>query len=95
MVKQAVPFIEVYNREQIVEAGHKYKEEIFKLKQEIQKTGGKSIGTLAGDRYIDEAENDPNIILRELEEEDANDNEGSLRGDSYKAKQLGQLFNRM
>lgn len=32
LVKQAVPFLEVFNREEIVEAGHRYKEEIFKLK---------------------------------------------------------------
>jgi len=35
MVKQAIPFLEVYNREQIVEAGHKYKEEIMRLKNEL------------------------------------------------------------
>jgi hypothetical protein len=32
MIKKAVPFLEVYNREQLVEAGFKYKEEILKLK---------------------------------------------------------------
>lgn len=45
MIQQAVPFLEVYNREQIVEAGHRYKEEIMKLKQEIQNAGLK-VGTL-------------------------------------------------
>lgn len=35
LVKQAVPFIEVFNKEQLVEAGYRYKEEIFKLKQEL------------------------------------------------------------
>lgn len=32
---KAVPFLEVYNREQVVEAGYKYKLEIEKIKQEI------------------------------------------------------------
>lgn len=35
LVKQAVPFIEVVNREELVEAGFKYKEEITKIKAEL------------------------------------------------------------
>jgi hypothetical protein len=31
-IKKAVPFLEVYNREQIMETGQKYKDEIMKLK---------------------------------------------------------------
>jgi len=31
-VKRAVPFLEVYNREEIMETGQKYKEEIIRLK---------------------------------------------------------------
>jgi hypothetical protein len=30
-----VPFLEVYNREQIMEAGSKYKEEIIRIKQQL------------------------------------------------------------
>jgi hypothetical protein len=32
-LQKAVPFLEVFNREQIMETGHKYREEIIKLKQ--------------------------------------------------------------
>jgi hypothetical protein len=31
-VKRAVPFLEVYNREQIMETGQKYRDEIMKIK---------------------------------------------------------------
>lgn len=67
LVKNAVPFIEVINREEIVEAGFKFKEEIFKLKQEMTKS---RVGTLAGDRIIEEAESDPNIILSNILKDD-------------------------
>jgi len=60
LVKQAVPFIEVVNREQLVEAGHKYREEILKLKQEIMSS---KVGTLAGDRILEEADADPLLNL--------------------------------
>ena len=66
-MKNAVPFIEVINREEIVEAGYKFKEEIFKLKQEMTQS---RVGTLAGDRIIEEAENDPNIILSNIMRDD-------------------------
>jgi hypothetical protein len=52
-----------------MEAGFKYKEEILKLKQELT-NNGKPVGTLQGDRHIDEAENDPNMFLKELEKLD-------------------------
>jgi hypothetical protein len=32
MIKESVPFIEVINREQLVEAGFRYKEQILQLK---------------------------------------------------------------
>jgi hypothetical protein len=57
-----VPFLEVYNKEQIMEAGYKFKEEIIKLRQELMST---KVGTLAGDRILEEAENDPNLDLKE------------------------------
>lgn len=50
-----MPFIEVLNRDEICEAGFRYKDEILKLKAEIQ---GLKVGTLLGDRNIEEAEND-------------------------------------
>jgi hypothetical protein len=31
-IKKSVPFLEVYNKEQITEAGYKFKEEIMKIK---------------------------------------------------------------
>lgn len=31
-IKRAVPFLEVYNREQIMETGQKYRDEIMKIK---------------------------------------------------------------
>ena len=58
-VKKAVPFLEVYNREQLLETGSKYKEEITKLKNQLTKQ--QHIGTYQGDRIIEEAENDPKI----------------------------------
>ena len=58
LVKKAVPYLEVYNKDQIVEAGFKFKEEILKIKQELMKS---KVGTLAGDRNIEEAENDPDF----------------------------------
>ena len=54
--------MEVYNKEQIMEAGYKFKEEIIKLRQELMST---KVGTLAGDRILEEAENDPNLDLKE------------------------------
>jgi hypothetical protein len=36
-VKKAVPFLEVYNREQIMETGQKYREEIIKIKNQLMK----------------------------------------------------------
>jgi hypothetical protein len=35
-VKKAVPFIEVFNREEILETGQKYKVEIIKLKHQLR-----------------------------------------------------------
>ena len=55
-----------------MEAGFKYKEEILKLKHELT-NNGKAVGTLQGDRLIDEAENDPNMFLKELEKLDKSD----------------------
>lgn len=34
-MKKAIPFLEVYNWEQIMETGQKYKEEIVKLKSQL------------------------------------------------------------
>ena len=68
-MKKAVPFLEVFNREQIQEAGFKYKEEILRLKQEILHSKNQ-IGTLQGDRNIEEAELDPNMFLNDLDDEE-------------------------
>jgi len=49
------------------------------------------VGTLQGDRIIEEAENDPNIILSEIlkeEEEDSSKN-------TYGAGKLGEIFQKM
>ena len=63
-----MPFLEVYNREQLLEAGYKYKEEIIKIKQELMKTT--HVGTYQGDRIIEDAENDPDIDLEDEDEEE-------------------------
>lgn len=52
-----------------MEAGYKYKEEILKLKLELT-NNGKQIGTYQGDKLLEEAENDPEIYLKELEKLD-------------------------
>jgi len=85
LVKQAVPFIEVINREEIVEAGHRYKQEIFKIKQEIMSS---KVGTMQGDRIIEDAENDPNIVLKD---EDGDNG----KGNTYGAGKLSQIFSKM
>ena len=55
------------------EAGHKFREEIMKIKQELMKST--HVGTYAGDRIIEEAENDPNIILGEGDDNDGDEDE--------------------
>ena len=35
MIKDQVPFLEVFNREEILEAGFWYKDEILKIKAEL------------------------------------------------------------
>jgi hypothetical protein len=72
-MQKAVPFLEVYNREQILETGQKYKEEIMKLKNELMKQS--HIGTYQGDRLIEEALNDPNIKLSSMEKGEDSDGE--------------------
>lgn len=62
-IKKAVPFLEVFNREEIMETGQKYKEEIIRLKQQLMNS--QHVGTYQGDRLIEEAENDPNIKFAE------------------------------
>jgi hypothetical protein len=75
-MQKAVPFLEVYNREQILETGQKYKEEIMKLKNELMKQS--HIGTYQGDRLIEEAENDPNIKLSSMEKGEDSDGESPV-----------------
>jgi hypothetical protein len=60
-IKRSVPFLEVYNKEQIMDAGYKFKEEILKIKQELMNN---KVGTLAGDRILADAEGDPNIEFK-------------------------------
>jgi hypothetical protein len=67
-VKKAVPFLEVFNQDQLMETGQKYKEEILKLKQEL--LGAKYVGTHAGDRLLEDAENDPTLKLNESPEKE-------------------------
>lgn len=67
MVTQQMPSIEVINREQIVDAGHRYKEEILKLKTEILAHG--KVGSYTSTKNIEEAENDPNFELKDDEEQ--------------------------
>ena len=57
-----------------MEAGYKYKEEFNKLKKEILCIGGGGIGTMQGDRIIEEAELDPTINLKPDEFEEGLDN---------------------
>ena len=52
----------MFNKEQIFEAGYKFKEEILKLKQELLAT---KVGTLAGDKIIADALADPNIEFKD------------------------------
>lgn len=96
MLQKAVPFLEVYNREQIVEAGFKYKEEILKLKSEIT-NNGKTVGTLQGDRHIEEAESDPNMFLKELEKLDdhKDETEEEMKNGTYGANKLNSIFSKI
>jgi hypothetical protein len=43
MLTKAIPFLEVVNRDQILETGFKYKEEMMKIKQELMNS--KHVGT--------------------------------------------------
>ena len=79
----------MFNREQLMETGQKYKEEIMKLKQQLMKSS--HLGTYQGDRYIEEAENDPNIQLSLQDEPEP----GSNPNASYGQSQLNQLFSMM
>ena len=59
MVSDVLPNIEVVNNDQLKEAGFKYKEELYRLKDSINRITGNQVGTATGDRLIAEAENDP------------------------------------
>jgi hypothetical protein len=74
LIFKAVPFLEVYNRDQVVEAGYKYKLEIEKLKQEINTF---KVGTLQGDRIIEDAEIDPLINLPDSDDEGGQEMKGT------------------
>ncbi|CDW76546.1 protein phosphatase 1 regulatory subunit 7 isoform x1 [Stylonychia lemnae] len=89
LVKNACPFIEVINREEIMESGYRFKEQIFKLKQEMTNS---RVGTYQGDRIIEEAENDPNIILSEILKDDLEDENGK---NTYGAGKLSEIFQKM
>jgi hypothetical protein len=39
MMTQSIPYLEVINKEEIAEAGHRYKQEILQLKNEIKNLG--------------------------------------------------------
>lgn len=54
------------------------------------------LGTYQGDRNIEEAENDPNIVLNspEKKSEDGSDGEGSKNA-TYGQSKLAQLFQMM
>ena len=92
-VRKAVPYLEVYNKEQIVEAGFKFKEEIMKIKQDLMKT---KVGTLAGDRILEDAENDDNIVFKDDMYQDENDDSNNQdgRGSNYGVGKLNQLFSK-
>ena len=77
-----------------MEAGYKFKEEIIKLRQELMST---KVGTLAGDRILEEAENDPNLDLKE-EQYRAQDGDDQAEIDqqqrSFGVGKLNQLFSK-
>ena len=67
MVQDVVPTIEVVNQETIREAGYKYKQELAKLKEEINNVGKKNqVGSAAGDRHLEEAGIDPAQFRRSM-----------------------------
>jgi hypothetical protein len=87
-----VPFLEVCNREQILETGQKYKEEIMKLKNQL--VGQAHLGTYQGDRFIEEAEHDhPEINLAKGSGEGSDGGEGDRPASAmYGQSKLSQLF---
>lgn len=70
-----------------METGQKYKEEIIRMKQQL--LNSQYVGTYQGDRNIEDAENDPNIILGE--DEAVQDQ----MQQSYGQSKLNQLFQMM
>ena len=94
-IKRAVPFLEVYNREQIMETGQKYRDEIMKIKNSLLKQS--HLGTYMGDRLIEEAENDPNIKLSEspMKSDGEEDTDSANPSASYGQSKLNQLFSMM
>jgi hypothetical protein len=84
----------VYNREQIMETGQKYRDEIMKIKNQLMKSA--HVGTYMGDLLIEEAENDPNIKLADSPVK--SDGESDLPTNpsaSYGQSKLNQLFQMM
>jgi hypothetical protein len=77
-----------------METGHKYREEIMKLKNQLMKSA--HVGTYLGDRLIEEAENDPNIKLAESPiKSDGEGDEPVNHSASYGQSKLNQLFQMM
>jgi hemerythrin len=68
IIKKAVPFIEIINKETILETGHQFKEKINNIKRELMTQKG--VGNLQGDLHIEEAEQDPEFHFKEEEKPD-------------------------
>jgi hypothetical protein len=91
MVQDVVPDIEVINNEQIKEAGYRYKEQIIKLRGQIDKTG-----TYEGDRNLVEAEQDPDIMLDlKSARHSSLDSEDEKSYIETKAKKIGDIINQV
>lgn len=75
-----------------METGQKYKEEILKLKQQLK--GSQHLGTYQGDRFIEEAENDPSMMMREPSPDSKGEVE-PLAQASYGRSKLNELFQMM
>lgn len=86
-----MPDIEVINNEQIKEAGYRYKEQIIKLRGQMDKTG-----TYEGDRNLVEAEQDPDIMLEvQSSRQGSLDSEDEKNYIETKAKKIGDIINQV
>ena len=87
-MKKAVPFLEVCNREQLLETGQKYKEEIMKLKSQLV-----GQGILGTHELFDDY--DPDIKISKESLEGSDDESQSPASATYGQSKLSKLFSIM